>query len=175
MLLSIVIILILLSAIFRGYRRGFVLELLYTIGYIVVFIFARFYTTPLSTFLTNTFGGWTKNALENLTIMHSLSFIILMSFGWIIVRAIGRASKMITWLPIIKQVNGLAGGAVAFIISYAVVFIILSVSQFIPNNFYQTQLSESPIAQGIISKTPGISSQILNDYILHTDQTKKAL
>jgi uncharacterized membrane protein required for colicin V production len=175
MLLSLVIILILILAVARGWRRGLVLELLYSLGYIAVFIFAKVFTNEFSVFLTSTFGGWTSDQATNLTVMHSVSFILLMSIGWIIIRLIGRVSQMITWLPVIHQVNSLAGAIVALVITYGLTFVVLSISQFIPNDFYQEQLSQSVVAQTILSKTPAVSSEIINNYIIHTEQTKNVL
>lgn len=175
MLLSIIIIFILFMAILRGLHRGLVLELLYTFGYLIVFFTARYYSSPFAHFLNKTFGGWSNNAVTNTTIMNSIAFITLMIVGWIIIRALARISTMITWLPVIKQVNGLAGAVVAFVISYLITFVVLSISQFIPNDFYQSQLSQSVVSQTILSKTPGISSHILNNYIIQTQQTKNAL
>ena len=82
MLLSLVIILILILAVARGWRRGLVLELLYSLGYIAVFIFAKVFTNEFSVFLTSTFGGWTSDQATNLTVMHSVSFILLISIGF---------------------------------------------------------------------------------------------
>ncbi|KRN81757.1 hypothetical protein IV87_GL000966 [Pediococcus ethanolidurans] len=97
--------------------------------------------------------------------------MILMVIGWLIVRLIAHWSRLITWIPVIKQVNGLAGGIVSIVIAYFVIFILLIVSQFLPNDAYQAQLSDSQVAQFIIKKTPGISSDILSKYILNTNET----
>ena len=145
MLLSLIIILILIMAIARGWRRGLILELLYSLGYIVVFIFAKVFTNDFAAFLTTTFGGWTSNQVTNLTVMHSVAFILLMSIGWIIIRLVGRLSQMVTWLPVIHQVNSLAGAVVGLVITYGISFVILSISQFIPNDFYQEQLDRKSV------------------------------
>lgn len=175
MLLSVIIILILISAVARGYRRGFVLELLYSLGYIIVFIFAKTFNTSFANFLSSTFGDWSNDQVTNLTVMNSVAFIILMAVGWLIIRLLGRLSQMVTWLPIIHQVNGLAGAIVGVVISYLITFIILSISQFVPNDFYQEQLSQSVVAQTILSKTPAVSSKIINNYVIDTEQTQNAL
>jgi uncharacterized membrane protein required for colicin V production len=175
MLLSLVIILILISAVATGYRRGLVLELLYTFGYIIVFIFAKTYNAAVANTLISMFGGWSGDEATNLTVMHSVAFILLMTVGWILIRALGRLSQMVTWLPIIHQVNGLAGAVVGVVISYVITFVVLSISQFVPNDFYQEQLSQSVVAQTILSKTPAVSSNIINNYIINTEQTQNVL
>ena len=170
MLLSIIIIAILLWKFTSGLHKGFVIELLYTVGYFVVFIFAKVLCTPLASFLSTSFNS-NQSSTSNTAVMSSVSFMILMAIGWLLIRLIARWSRMITWIPVIKQVNGLAGGIVSIVIAYFVIFILLSVSQFFPNDAYQAQLSDSPVAQFIIKRTPGISSDILNKYILNTDDT----
>ncbi|AMV60554.1 putative colicin V production protein [Pediococcus damnosus] len=170
MLLSIIIIAILLWKFTSGLHKGFVVELLYTIGYFAVFIFAKVLCGPVASLLSTSFSN-NQSSAGNTAVMSSVSFIILMAIGWLLVRLIARWSRLITWIPVIKQVNGLAGGIVSIIIAYFVIFILLSVSQFLPNDAYQAQLSDSPVAQFIVKKTPGISSDILNKYILNTDET----
>ena len=167
MLLSLILILILISAFFSGYRRGLVAEIIYLVGYLIVFAAAEF--------LSRTFGNGNHDPLTNLTTMNAVSFIFLMLVGWIAIRLIVRFSQMITWLPIIHQVNGLAGAVAGFVISYLITFIVLSISQFVPNDFYQEQLSQSIVAQSILAKTPAISSKVINNYILDTPQTRDVL
>lgn len=170
MFLSIVIIAILLWKFTSGFHKGFVIELLYTIGYFAVFLFAKIFCKPVAEFLSATFNSG-QSTTSSLAVMSSISFMILMIVGWLIVRLIAHWSRLITWIPVIKQVNGLAGGIVSIVIAYFVIFILLIVSQFLPNDAYQAQLSDSQVAQFIIKKTPGISSDILSKYILNTNET----
>ncbi|GAB5054124.1 CvpA family protein [Pediococcus parvulus] len=170
MLLSIIILAILLWKFISGLHKGFVVELLYTIGYFAVFIFAKVLCTPVAQFLSTTFSS-DQSSTSSTAMMSSVSFFILMAIGWLLVRLIARWSRLITWIPVIKQVNGLAGGLISLVIAYFVIFILLIVSQFLPNDTYQAQLSDSQVAQFIIKKTPGISSDILSKYILNTDET----
>jgi Colicin V production protein. len=47
MLLSLILILILISAFFSGYRRGLVAEIIYLVGYLIVFAAAKKLHRPL--------------------------------------------------------------------------------------------------------------------------------
>ncbi|GEL15255.1 CvpA family protein [Pediococcus cellicola] len=170
MLLSIVIIAILLWKFISGLHKGLVIELLYTIGYFAVFIFAKIFCKPVAEIFATTFNSEQSSA-SSLAVMSSVAFMFLMIIGWLLVRLIAHWSRLITWIPVIKQVNGLAGGIVSIVIAYFVIFIFLIVSQFLPSDTYQAQLSDSQVAQFIIKKTPGISSDILSKYILNTDET----
>ncbi|WP_412989276.1 CvpA family protein [Pediococcus siamensis] len=170
MLLSIIILVLLLWKFISGLHKGLVVELLYTLGYFIVFIFAKIFCNPLASFLSTSFSQG-QSSTANTAVMSSVSFVILMAIGWLLIRLIARWSRLITWIPVIKQVNSLAGGIVSLIIAYFVIFILLSVSQFFPNDAYQVQLADSQVAQFMIKKTPGISADILSKYILNTNET----
>lgn len=161
MLINIIIIAILLWAIYRGLKRGLIAELLYTIGYVAVFIFARLAAPEVSAWL----AGWSSSAATNLGVTYTIAFLLLLMVGWLVIRLLVRWSRLITWLPVIKQANGLAGAVVAFVINYFGVFIVLSVLNFIPNVTLQSQLQQSSVAQSVVTKTPVLTSQLLQKYL----------
>jgi len=78
---------------------------------------------------------------------------------------------LITWLPVIKQVNSVAGAVVAFVLNYIGLFIVLTVLNFIPNTAIQHQISQSSVAQVIIDKTPVLTSQLLQKYLFNNEDT----
>nr|SFZ88707.1 Colicin V production protein [Loigolactobacillus rennini] len=161
MLINIIIIAILLWAIYRGLKRGLIAELLYTIGYVAVFIFARLVAPEVSAWL----AGWSSSAATSLGVTYTIAFLLLLMVGWLVIRLLVRWSRLITWLPVIKQANGLAGAVVAFVINYFGVFIVLSVLNFIPNVTLQSQLQQSSVAQSVVTKTPELTSQLLQKYL----------
>lgn len=161
MLINIIIIAILLWAIYRGLKRGLIAELLYTIGYVAVFIFARLVAPEVSAWL----AGWSSSAATSLGVTYTIAFLLLLMVGWLVIRLLVRWSRLITWLPVIKQANGLAGAVVAFVINYFGVFIVLSVLNFIPNVTLQSQLQQSSVAQSVVTKTPVLTSQLLQKYL----------
>lgn len=164
MLFTIIILLLLLTAIMRGFHRGFVIEILHLVGTIAVLIFARVFYQSFGTILSNLLGG--LNLIDVSTgstlVINLVAFFILTSIGWAVIRLLGRLSRKVTWLPVIKQVNSVAGGAVSFIISYLVIFVVLSLANLIPTTFIQTQMSSSPVATFMVEKTPGLTSQSLS-------------
>jgi len=164
MIFTIVILLLLLTALLGGFHRGFVIEVLHLVGTVAVLIFARVCYQSLGTTLRNLLGS--LNLIDVSTastlVINLVSFFILTTIGWAVIRLLGRLSRKITWLPVIKQVNSVAGGAVSFIISYLVIFVVLSLANLIPTNFIQTQMSSSPVASFIVEKTPGLTSQSLS-------------
>ncbi|VDG20385.1 CvpA family protein [Lactiplantibacillus mudanjiangensis] len=165
MIFTIVILLLLVGAIFRGFHRGFVIEILHLIGTIGVLIFARLLYQPLGTTLASllTSLNLVKQSAVSTLVINLVAFFILTSLGWAVIRMLARVSRAITWLPVIKQVNSLAGGAVSFVISYLVIFVVLSLANLVQTDFIQTQMSNSPVATFIVKQTPGLTSQYLGN------------
>jgi len=165
MIFTIVILLLLVMAIMRGFHRGFVIEVLHLIGTIGVLVFARVLYQPLGTFIANLLTSlklMNQNAISGLVI-NLVSFFLLSSLGWSVIRLLARVSRGVTWLPVIKQVNSLAGGAVAFVLTYLVIFVVLSLANLVNTDFIQTQMAQSPVATFIVERTPGLTSQYLGN------------
>ncbi|AVK61321.1 bacteriocin transporter [Lactobacillus sp. CBA3605] len=164
MIFTIIIILWLVTAVMRGFHRGFVIEMLHLVGTIVVLIFARLLYQPLGTVISNLMTNLhlLDPSTVSLLVINLIAFFILTSIGWAVIRMLARLSRSITWLPVIKQVNSLAGGVVAFVISYLVIFIGLSLANLFNTTFIQTQMTQSPVATFIVKQTPGLTSQYLS-------------
>ncbi|MFD0896317.1 CvpA family protein [Loigolactobacillus binensis] len=167
MIVTIIIAVILILAVYRGMKRGLIIQLLYTLGYIGVYIFARVTAPNVSTWLAT----WSGSAAASLGVTRTIAFLMMIALGWFIVRMLARWSRLLTWLPVIKQVNSVAGAAVAFILNYLGLFIVLTVLNFIPNTAVQYQISQSSAAQVIINKTPVLTSQLLQKYLFDTNDS----
>ncbi|KRO22126.1 CvpA family protein [Lactiplantibacillus fabifermentans] len=167
MLFTLLILVVLGSALFRGFHRGFVIEVLHLIGTVGVLIFARLLYQPLGTAINNLLTSLKliNSGTMATLVINMIAFFMLISLGWAVIRMLGRVSRMITWLPVVKQVNSLAGGAVAFVISYLVVFVALSLASLFNTTFIQTQMDNSPLATYIVKKTPGLTSTYLGDLV----------
>lgn len=161
MILTIVLVILLGHALFRGFRRGLVLELIYAAGSILVLVFARTYASAL--------GAQLERWLTISSISYSVAFMILTSIGWLLIHYLGRLSRMITFLPVIKQVNSVAGGVIGLVITYLILFVVLLVSTVIPNDRWQTQLQASVVAQTMLTKTPQIGEELLQKYFFPVD------
>jgi len=165
MIFTIVILLLLVIAIMRGFHRGFVIEILHLVGTVAVLIFARLLYQPFGTSLSNFLSSshLVEASAGSTLVVNMVAFFLLTSIGWAVIRMLARVSRSITWLPVIKQVNSVAGGAVSFLISYLVIFVVLSLANLVPTTFIQTQMSQSAVATFIVNKTPGLTSQALSD------------
>jgi len=148
----------------RGFHRGLVIEILHLVGTIAVLIFARLVYQPFGSMLSTLLSQLKLIDVStgSTLVINLVAFFILTSLGWAVVRMLARLSRSITWLPVIKQVNSVAGGAVSFIIAYLVIFVVLSLANLVNTDFIQTQMSSSPVATFIVNKTPGLTSQSLS-------------
>lgn len=167
MLFTIIIIAWLVMALFRGFHRGLVIEILNLVGTIGVLIFARLFYQPvgqaLSSFLTGV--HLVETGVMTTLIINVVAFFILTSIGWAVVRFVARLSRKVTWLPVIKQVNSLAGGIVAVVVAYLVIFVCLTVANLINTPYVQAQMTASPLATYIVKQTPVLTSDYLNNWI----------
>ncbi|KRN29008.1 hypothetical protein IV38_GL001222 [Lactobacillus selangorensis] len=164
MLLTGLILIWLLIALWRGWEKGFFVEIIHSIGYLAVLIATWLFYQPVASWLQTAFGG------GNLLIYRTVSFFGLSLIGSFLIQLISRSTRLITFLPIIHQLNSFAGAAVSFILAYLGIFILLSFFSLAATENMKTQYAASPVAQFIVEKTPGISSDVLSK-ILHHEST----
>jgi len=63
-------------------------------------------------------------------------------------------------LPVIHQVNSLAGGLINLVIRYVVIFLTLNLLILLPIQGFQNSYQASPVAQWIVKQTPVLSKQV---------------
>ena len=73
---------------------------------------------------------------------------------------LGYMLNSLTFLPIIEQVNTIGGGLLGFLMQYLGIFLILTFLTLIPFDFVQNLISESQLADWMITNTPVLSSAI---------------
>lgn len=167
MVLNIIIALLLFSGVVVGMKRGAVLYILNFIGLIVVLIISYMYYRPFARHLDFIkFNVDKESALSFLNselVFHNvIAFLILFIISSIVVKTIIRMINSIANLPVLKQLNGLIGGVLGFVIHYAVIFMGLYLILLFPNEMIQNAYNKSDVAQWVIMKTP-----ILSDYFYH--------
>ncbi|MCH4057343.1 MAG: CvpA family protein [Lactobacillaceae bacterium] len=168
MILSIIIIILLLNALFRGYHRGLVKELLFSVGTLLVFLIALFYDAQFGDFLLKlTKRGDPTDPFASF-VAQSIAFWIIMLIGHILVRWLARLSQSVTWLPVIKQANGIGGALIAVVMMYLGLFLALALLNIITPDWFVNQYTSSPVAQFIVERTPVVSQQVI-DWLFHTD------
>lgn len=172
-MLTLIILIFLFIGIYTGVRRGLVLQIVHTIGYIASFYLAQKYFAMLAEHLEmlipyaqpgigDEMVYYDPIEILNLDLAfyNAISFLIILFVGWVLTRIVGYMFNSLTFLPIIQQVNTIGGGLLGFLMQYLGIFLILSFLTLIPFDFVQNLISESPLADWMITNTPVFSSTI---------------
>ncbi len=163
-MLTLIIVLLLILAFRFGLKRGLLMTLLSVAGYVIVFLLAIFLAKPMGAALAMMMPALWKNSIFSGMFYNVLAFWIIAIVGSIIYRFLARTVNGITKLPLISQVNALAGAALSTILMYVVIFFALLLMAAWPSQNVRATVQQSPVAEWILKKTPVISQQIMNDY-----------
>lgn len=181
-MITLLILLILFIGAYSGYKNGIILQLLKAIGYLIVFILALDYYKPLSEILylfvpyptpiltgSNPYVFYDESLILTLDLSYYylISFLLILFIGWIIVRVITQlVSYTVEQLTIPEPLNGAGGAILGFIINYIGVFYILLLLSLIPYDFVQERLSNSFLADSMLTSTPVVSEDNYQRFVL---------
>lgn len=168
MILSIIIIALLILSITRGYHRGLIRELLFSIGTLLVFLLALFYDAQLGDALLKLTKQGDPSDPFAAFVAQSIAFWVIMLLGNILLRWLARLSQSVTWLPVIKQANGLGGAIISVLIMYLGIFLALSLLNIITPDWFINQYNASHVGRFIVERTPIVSQQMI-DWLFHAD------
>lgn len=178
MLLNIIIIVLLFIALYSGAKRGLMLQLVLTIGYLAAFWFALEYYGQLTDYL-ELIVPYPSASLDNQFLLYSqeiglsldqafyngVSFLLILFVGWLLTRFIGGLFGFLTEIPIVKQLNAIGGAVLSFLVSYVGIFLVLFLISTVPLDVIQNALAESSLAQWMITETPSLSDQVYQWWI----------
>lgn len=178
MVMTIGIVFVLVMGFYSGARRGLVLQLVLTIGYVASYYVASQYYSQLAAHLellipypsateSTQFVFYDQVVGFNLDVAfyNGIAFLIILFAGWLITRFIGGLLNALTFVPIVKQLNTLGGGLLNFVVSYAAVFLLLLLLTMLPVDSVQEQFNDSSLARWIVQDTPVLSEQIYQWWI----------
>ncbi|MDI6647667.1 MULTISPECIES: CvpA family protein [Bacillus] len=168
-MIDIIILFLLLMGTLVGLKRGFILQFIKLISFVVSILVASLFYQSLAPQLTwipapNFSGGQAQLAFfsGNLETAYynTIAFIILFILTKILLAIIGGLLTTIASIPVIKQVNKLLGAVLGFLETYLFVFILLFVAALLPVDALQTMMSKSMLADAIVSNTPYLSGLV---------------
>lgn len=171
MLLNIVILLLLASGFFMGFRRGLVLQLVHLAGFLVAFLVAFLYYKQLAPVLkfwipfpTSAAQSGTFSFLGSLDLQtayyQAIAFIILFIAAKIILTIFGHMLDFLAELPLIRSVNHLSGALFGFAEIYLFLFLLLYAGALTPIDGIQSAIDGSSLAQSMIGNTPFFSNML---------------
>lgn len=177
-MLTLLILIILAVGFYSGAKRGFVLQILYSVGYLISYMVAKSNYKSLASHLElyipyPSATQETKLVFFNQEIVLELdqafygavAFLIILFAGWLIVRFAAIFARGLTFMPILKQADWVAGGVLSMVVLYVGIFLVLNAASMIPVDFIQNQFESSGLARFMIKDTPIFSKQIYNLWV----------
>ncbi|RKQ37953.1 CvpA family protein [Oceanobacillus halophilus] len=169
---SLILLLSLIFGFFRGLKRGFILQLLHLLSFIIAFVVAAMYYDEIGPKLAlwipypelSDESAWAAFLqalpLEN-AFYNAIAFALIFFAVKIILQIVASMLDFVASIPIINSVNKLLGGVLGFVEFYLVVFIILYILALTPVQTVQDWINGSTVALYILEQTPYFSEKIL--------------
>lgn len=156
-ILDIVILVLLVLSVWRGYRTGLIGQLVRVASFIASFVVAFMYYRPVAAKLaewgplssaeaSGSFGAVAGFPIVQHAIYNIVAFALLAFATGLAVRLVGGFLDRITKLPGLSIVNRLAGGIVGAVKNGLILFIILAVASLLPIPTVQQTLDTSLFA-----------------------------
>src|SRR5690625_1843058 len=168
-MITLILILVLLFGFLMGLKRGFILQMLHLIGFIVSFIVASMYFRKLA----ETLSLWipypelgddkvwavflNSMPLEN-AFYNAIAFAIIFFGTKVVLQIIATMLDFVARLPVLRTVNKWLGAILGFLEVYLITFILLYIIALLPVETVQLKLQSSRLATFIIEHTPFLSS-----------------
>lgn len=172
-MISIIILLVLIFGFFMGLKRGFILQLMHLVGFIIAFIVASLYFRKLASHLPywipypefSSDQVWAiflnSMPLEN-AFYNAIAFAIIFFATKIILQIIASMLDFLANLPVLRSLNKILGAVFGFIEVYFIMFIILFVLALLPLEAIQVRIKSSFLATLIVEHTPILSKAMEN-------------
>ncbi|WP_017473352.1 CvpA family protein [Amphibacillus jilinensis] len=176
-MLDIIIFALLVFGIFRGLKRGLILQVFHFISFFVAFTVAVIFYGRLAGHLEMLIPypriaaeEWAffqdVLSLEN-AYYNMIAFAILFFGTKIILSIIASMLDSIASLPILSAFNNLLGAVFGFVEQYLVLFVLLYIASLLPVSQIQSLLEGSRLASLMINHTPILSEQIQSLWFEH--------
>ncbi len=179
MLLDLGLLIVLTIGFFIGLRRGFILQLIHLVGFIISFIVAYIYYDRLAPKLVLWVPYPDFDPGKTITMLlgdmsfsdayyRAIAFVLIFIVVRVVLGIIGSALDFVASLPLVRTLNVWAGGFLGLIETYLYIFIILYIMALLPIASIQQALGDSLVANGMIKHTPILSSEVKKwwiDYI----------
>lgn len=174
-MVNIVIIFVLFIGMYVGAKRGLILQLVHTAGYILSWIVANMFHQRLAEsfesiipYPSDTIAG--DLSLYNLMtsvqfdkfFYRVLAYVSIIWIGWLVTRLVAMTLTNISKLPVLNQLNGIGGAVLGFACNWIGLYFILMVLSLVPVSFVQDIFSSGSLATIIVKETPIVSQVLLN-------------
>lgn len=157
MILTILIGVWLVVAVVRGWQKGLLATVITLVSGVIVWTAAFQLHRDLAAKLAGT-GSVTLGTLL-------LAFTLILLVGYLIVHVLLMVAQAIKWVPVVKQANSLGGALLSGAFNYLLVFVALALALMLDTPWVQQQFDASPTAQAIVTKTPLLTTNAIQNWL----------
>lgn len=180
MIVDLLLLIVFVGSLIIGMKRGFIMQAINLISFVVALIVAIVYYKPLADkfVLWIPYPGFTENAtmtvvLDTLdvdrTFYRVLAFALIFFAVKIALQIVGSMFDFLTYLPVLKSVNRLLGAVLCFIEFYLIAFILLYVLALVPVEALQVRLDRSILTGLILEHTPIVTQMFQNWWYIYSE------
>ncbi|TWT08384.1 CvpA family protein [Planococcus sp. CPCC 101016] len=170
-MIDILLLILLIGGIIVGAKRGFVVQLIHMIGFIIALVVAYKYYKPLSEYfvLWIPYPAVNENSQFTLVVEQldlEQTFYQLLAFALIFfvvkfaLQLIASMFDFLKYLPVLGFFSKILGAVLGFIEAYILLFIFVYVFALLPLDAVQSRLENSGIAQSMLEHTPYFSEKV---------------
>lgn len=170
-MISLLLLIILLFGFLRGLKRGFILQLMHLVGFILAFIVSTVFYKKIAVILSHwipypELNGSTMWAIFDSAMplesafYNGIAFVLIFFITKIILQIIASMLDFLAQLPLLRTINKLLGAVLGIFEVYFVMFIILFLAALVPVEKVQTLIDNSLVAKIIIENTPFLSNGV---------------
>lgn len=169
-MIDIILLILLLSGIFIGLKRGFILQFFHIAGSIAAVIAALLLRERVAPLLKrwipmppvdeHSSFGFAAAGFESFY-YGAIAFVLIFILVKVALSILGSFMNAIAQVPIVREANKVGGGVLGFVEVYLVLFVLVYLGMLLPAGF-SSLVAGSAIADYMIHHTPYLSDALKN-------------
>ncbi|WP_066194571.1 MULTISPECIES: CvpA family protein [Gracilibacillus] len=178
-MVNLIIIILLIIGILVGLRRGFILQALHLISFIIAFIIAAKYYDNLAAHLElyvpypemmsdSTWAIFGETLPLEAAYYNAIAFGVLFFVSKIVLQILATMLDFVADIPLMRFVNQILGAVLGFLEVYFILFIVLYILALAPVSFVQDHIETSSIAKRMVEHTPVLTEKVTT-YLFEND------
>jgi len=179
-MLDIILLLVLLTGLFVGAKRGLIVQLIHMTGFIIALIVAYTYYKPLAekfvlwipypTVGSNTSLSFAIDRLDlDQTFYQLIAFALIFFAVKFALQLVASMFDFLSYLPVLGVFSKIAGAILGFIEFYILLFILLYVMALLPIAIFQSLIENSIIVDSMLEHTPFLSETVKKWWFIYTE------
>ena len=179
-MLDLILLILLALSLAIGAKRGFVVQVVHLLSYLVALVVAFIYYKPLAQkfVLWIPYPGFSEDTTMTLvldsldidrTFYRVFAFAIIFFVVKIALQIIGSMFDFLAHLPVLSSLNYVLGAILGFVEAYLLLFIALYVLALVPLEGIQSFTDSSFITKLMLEHTPIISGMFQNWWYIYTN------